>query len=161
MAKAIQIEVGEWFCVGRIIQKNDHPNLPPYTSFRSNEDGTDAKGHASLKDAVNYCWNNPYLGPGRDLIDFGVAYKQPKVKSGIYMGVIWDYSEAYACYACDLNPDACFSSLRRVREYIKDAMENEEWQTEECHTCGYGMRNDDENGIYNCSNCECTNYHGE
>ena len=120
MNHAIQIEDGEWFCLGNIIQKNDHPKLLPYVSWPL--DGVEAgTGHYSFSEAKEHCKANPCLTPTETLQDFAAAYyKRPKIWDGKYMGVQWSYSADLHCYACDLAEDIPFSSLRQVKSYIKD-----------------------------------------
>jgi len=119
MNHAVQITDSEWFCLGRIIQQNDHPSLPTYMSWPL--DGLQvATWHCSFSKAKKYCKANPCLTPTKTLKDYSVGYKQPKVKEGVYMGVQWSYSADLHCYACELAEEIPFSSLRQVKTYIKD-----------------------------------------
>lgn len=117
MKPAIRISDQAWFCVGRIIEANDHPKLTKYISFR--QDGSGTKRHLSFSEAVQYCYDNPDLSPEQYAHELGVSYKTPKVKEGIYMGVMWHYSKEYHCYYCDAARFLPFQSLRQLKAYIR------------------------------------------
>jgi len=68
--KPVQIEVGEWWYNGRIIQKQDHPLLPKYISFEDNETSCIVNQHHTKKEAVNYCYDNPCKKPQRLVKDY-------------------------------------------------------------------------------------------
>ena len=127
MRIAVQIADDQWFCLGRIIEKNDYPKLMPYSSWKLDEHESDAVAHFSFKEAVNYCDANPYFEANRTLPDFDVYYKRPKHQKGIYKGVVWSYSKAFNCYACELAEDIPFRSLRQVKAYITDHVNTTEY----------------------------------
>lgn len=61
--KPIQIEVGEWWFNGRIIQKNDDFRLPGWISFEDREDYYGVERHISKKDAITFVIQNPCREP--------------------------------------------------------------------------------------------------
>jgi len=121
MKLQVQIAEDQWFCLGWIIEKNDHPKLTPYTSERANHTGK-AHPHYSFREALTHCLDNPHLDIEITLLDFNIGYKKPKVKEGSYYGVRWYYSEAFNCYACELSGAETipFKSQAEVKRYIKD-----------------------------------------
>lgn len=60
----VQIEDGEWWFNGRIIQKQTHPLLASFCSF-ADDHSCFTETHRSFKEAVNYCLNNPCQKPLR------------------------------------------------------------------------------------------------
>jgi|DEB0MinimDraft_6_1074348.scaffolds.fasta_scaffold27887_4 hypothetical protein len=127
MRLAVQIAQDQWFCLGRIIEKNDHPKLPPYSSWNQDEHESNPVAHYSFKEAVDYCDANPFFEANRTLEDFGVHYKKPKLQQGIYKGVVWSYSKSFNCYACEIAEDIPFRSLRQVKAYISDYVRTTEY----------------------------------
>jgi hypothetical protein len=58
----IQIEKDEWWFNGRIIQKQNHPNLPKWISFADNNSPF-VEIHSSKKEAVKFAMENPCKKP--------------------------------------------------------------------------------------------------
>lgn len=58
-SKPVQIEIGEWWFNGRIIQKQNHPLLSKYCSFNDNDENYLTMTHNTFKEATTYCLNNP------------------------------------------------------------------------------------------------------
>jgi len=121
MRVRVVVEENQWFCLGRFIEKNDHPNLPPYCSYPAGE-GFGSYAHTSLREAVEHCFNNPIFDSDVTLLDFSVSYRKPKMKEGFYYGVRWYYSEAFNCYRCELSGSELipFRSLAQTKRHIKD-----------------------------------------
>lgn len=64
--KPVQIEIGEWWFNGRIIQQNNHPNLSKFTSFRDNDHAIrNIETHGSFNDAIKSCLADPDPQPSR------------------------------------------------------------------------------------------------
>jgi len=117
----VQTAEDQWFCLGRFIDKNDHPKLPPFCSYPVSKKHGSCP-HYSMKEALDYCIENPNLYSSLTLLDLGVSYKKPKVKEGFYYGVRWYYSAGFNCYGCELSgaENIPFASLAQVKRYIKD-----------------------------------------
>ncbi len=66
--KPIQVEIGEYWFNGNIIQLQSHPKLLPFIVFRDRE-GLDSdlgtQGFHSYKEAIQYCLDNPCYNPFR------------------------------------------------------------------------------------------------
>ena len=60
--KPVQIEIGEWWFNGRIIQKQNHPLLVPYVSFSDNKSSF-VQTHNTFKEAKIFCMENPCTNP--------------------------------------------------------------------------------------------------
>jgi hypothetical protein len=67
--KPVQIEDGEYWFNGRIIQKQDHPLLSKYISF-ADDDTPFVKEHSSLKDAREYALENPFRHPNNYPVNY-------------------------------------------------------------------------------------------
>lgn len=63
--KPVQIEMGEWWFNGRIIQEQNHPLLSKYISFSDDEESYMTDIHSTFREAVKFCLNNPCLKPQR------------------------------------------------------------------------------------------------
>ncbi len=60
--KPVQIEIGEWWFNGRIIQQNKDFRLPEWISFEDNDESITVR-HWSKKEAVIYAIENPCRNP--------------------------------------------------------------------------------------------------
>ncbi len=117
----VQTHETQWFCLGWFIDKNDHPSLPPYCSYPA-DDKEGFCAHFSMREAVEYCLQNPNFTSDVDLTQLGVSYPKPRIKEGRYFGVRWYYSEAFNCYGCELSgaEEIPFTTLAQTKLYIKD-----------------------------------------
>lgn len=62
----VQIEVGEWWFNGRIIQEQIHPSLSKFISFADYDDGVPyTNSHPTKQDAIKHCLENPCSTPSR------------------------------------------------------------------------------------------------
>ena len=65
----IQIETDEWWFNGRIIQKQNHPDLPKWISFADNNSPF-VEIHSSKKYASQFAMENPCKKPKGLAIDY-------------------------------------------------------------------------------------------
>lgn len=66
--KPVQIEIGEYWFNGNIIQLQNHPKLKPFLVFQDRDrtgDNISPEGFFSYKDAIDYCLRNPCTKPDR------------------------------------------------------------------------------------------------
>ena len=63
--KPVQIETGEWWFNGRIIQELNHPLLSKFISFSDDDESFMTDTHSTFKEAVKHCLDNPCLNPKR------------------------------------------------------------------------------------------------
>jgi hypothetical protein len=61
--KPVQIETGEWWFNGRIIQKQDHPKLADYISYDCNKNQGNQAVHYSFKAAIDHAIESPCVNP--------------------------------------------------------------------------------------------------
>ena len=61
--KPIQIEIGEWWFNGRIIQEQNQPRLSKYISFNDGFESYLVTTHSNFKEAKDYCFKNPCTNP--------------------------------------------------------------------------------------------------
>lgn len=67
----IQIEVGEWWFNGRIIQEQNHPSLPKYITFPDyDEMSMYVSSHFTKQKAIKHCLENPCSTPTRHPHDY-------------------------------------------------------------------------------------------
>lgn len=74
--KPVQIEIGEWWFNGRIIQQQNHPLLSRFVSFNDGPNSFLVQPHGSFDAAIGYCLRNPCKTPERFPKDYiGVSLK--------------------------------------------------------------------------------------
>ena len=61
----VQIEIGEWWFNGRVIQQNNHPKLSRFVSWNDTNEGFQFGYHATFDAAVLHCLSNPCTNPER------------------------------------------------------------------------------------------------
>lgn len=61
--KPVQIEDGEWWFNGRIIQKQNDSRLPVWISFADNDNSNLITAHQTGNDAIIYSFENPCREP--------------------------------------------------------------------------------------------------
>jgi len=67
--KPVQIETDEWWFNGRIIQKQNHFNLPKWVSF-ADDNSVYIEIHSTKKEAVDFALKNPCLKPKNFSFDY-------------------------------------------------------------------------------------------
>jgi hypothetical protein len=89
---------GFWWCLGWIIEAQEHPLLLPYTCYRdtdTEEDGEQDFG--TVRDAVQHAIRNPFLAADRNLSDYGHTQAR-RVPEGIFRGFKWRFDGRFNCY---------------------------------------------------------------
>lgn len=72
----VQIEMGEWWFNGRIIQEQNHPALSRYISFPDNEADYMVSTHSTMKEAIEHCLKTPCEKPDH-LPEYYIGCRKP------------------------------------------------------------------------------------